>query len=42
MLDLAEIQPDNMIRQNSEMLKNCILFENGGIYAIEEVAWYRD
>ena len=42
MLDLAEIQPDNMIRQNSEMLKNCILFENGGIYSIEEVAWYRD
>ena len=41
MLDLAEIQPDGLIKQNSDMLKNCILFEAGGNYAVEEVAWYR-
>jgi hypothetical protein len=23
------------------MLKNCVLFEAGGNYAVEEVAWYR-
>lgn len=30
-----------LIRQNFEMLKNCVLFEAGGNYAVEEVAWYR-
>lgn len=24
------------------MLRNCVLFESGGNYAVEEVAWYRD
>ena len=24
------------------MLKNCVLFENGGAYSEDEVAWYRE
>ena len=41
MLDIGEIQPESLIKQNNEMLKNCQLFENLGNYAVEEVAWYR-
>ena len=41
MLDLAEIQPELLIKQNSDMLQNCVFFEAGGNYAVEEVAWYR-
>ena len=41
LLDLGEIQPDTLIKQNSDMLKSCALIENGGNYAEAEVAWYR-
>ena len=41
LLDLGQLQPDSLIRQNSEMLKSCALIESGGNYAEAEVAWYR-
>ena len=41
MQDLGEGQPDSLIRQNAQMLKDCQLFSNGGNYAEAEVAWYR-
>lgn len=30
------------IKQNAEMLKSCPLFENGGNYSAEEIAWYKE
>ena len=41
LLDLGQIQPDGLIKQNSDMLKSCTLIESGGNYAEAEVAWYR-
>ena len=32
---------DGLVRQNAEMLKSCVLFENNGNYATAEVEWYR-
>ena len=42
MLDIGEIQPDTLIKQNDDMLKHCTLFELGGNYSVEEIEWYRD
>jgi hypothetical protein len=41
MEDVSEIQPELMIKQNADMLKACALFESGGNYSEDEVAWYR-
>ena len=39
--DLSYIQPDLLIKANSDMLKNCQLFESGGNYSEDEIEWYR-
>lgn len=39
--DFAQGQPDALIRNNAQMLKDCQLFSNGGNYAEAEVEWYR-
>lgn len=39
--DISDLQPDMLIKQNSDMLKACVLFEVGGNYSNEEVEWYR-
>ena len=41
MVDLSEVQPDNLIKQNADMLTQCVLFDNGGNYSVDEIAWYR-
>ena len=41
LLDIGEFQLDGLVRNNSEMLKSCQLFENNGNYARDEVEWYR-
>jgi len=41
MEDISEIQPEVMMKQNSDMLKSCALFETGGNYSVDEVAWYK-
>lgn len=41
MEDISELQPDMLVKQNSDMLKACVLFEVGGNYSADEVAWYR-
>lgn len=42
MHDIGQAQPQLYIKQNAEMLKSCPLFENGGNYSSEEIAWYRE
>ncbi len=41
MEDLGESKPRFYVKQNADMLKACALFEDGGNYSAEEVAWYR-
>lgn len=41
MVDLSEVQPGNLIKQNADMLIQCVLFDNGGNYSVDEIAWYR-
>lgn len=39
--DLSYIQPDLLVTANGDMLNQCQLFEAGGNYSEDEVAWYR-
>lgn len=39
--ELSYIQPDMLVKANEDMLSQCQLFEAGGNYSQDEVAWYR-
>ena len=39
--ELSYIQPDMLVKANEDMLSQCQLFEAGGNYSEDEVAWYR-
>jgi hypothetical protein len=39
--DIAVSQSDSLMKLNSDMLKSCQLFDNGGNYSEPEIEWYR-
>lgn len=42
MCDLGEAKPEQLVKQNADMLKSCPLFSNGGNYSDHEIEWYRN
>ena len=42
MFDLGEAKPEQLVKQNADMLKSCPLFSNGGNYSDHEIEWYRN
>lgn len=39
--EMAVSEPDTLVKQNNDMLAQCVLFEAGGNYSRDEVEWYR-